>query len=199
MVLMDIQMPEMDGHLATNEIRNKLKSAIPVIAMTAHAMAGEREKCIKSGMNDYISKPINEESLLAMIIKYSKNNESSQPPAAATPDRKVLNLEFIDQFSKDDKEFKKEIIQEFVTRVPDNIHTMEKAIQEKNYSIIHRIAHDMKTTVHFMGLTALIGHLLQRIEELASSNGAIVSIQQMFVDIKSVCMQAVQEAGHFVA
>ena len=192
-------MPEMDGHLATSEIRNKLKSAIPVIAMTAHAMAGEREKCIKSGMNDYISKPINEDSLLAMIIKYSKNNESSQPAAAAAPDRKVLNLEFIDQFSKDDKEFKKEIIQEFVTRVPDNIHTMEKAIQEKNYSIIHRIAHDMKTTVHFMGLTALIGHLLQKIEELASSNGAIVSIQQMFVDIKSVCMQAVQEAGHFVA
>ena len=199
MVLMDIQMPEMDGHLATSEIRNKLKSAIPVIAMTAHAMAGEREKCIKSGMNDYISKPINEESLLAMIIKYSKSNESSQPPAVAAPDRKVLNLEFIDQFSKNDKEFKKEIIQEFVTRVPDNIHTMEKAIQEKNYSIIHRIAHDMKTTVHFMGLTALIGHLLQRIEELASSNGAMVSIQQMFVDIKSVCMQAVQEAGHFVA
>ena len=199
MVLMDIQMPEMDGHLATSEIRNKLKSAIPVIAMTAHAMAGEREKCIKSGMNDYISKPINEDSLLAMIIKYSKSNESSQPPAVAAPDRKVLNLEFIDQFSKNDKEFKKEIIQEFVTRVPDNIHTMEKAIQEKNYSIIHRIAHDMKTTVHFMGLTILIGHLLQKIEDLASSNGAIVSIQQMFVDIKSVCMQAVQEAGHFVA
>ena len=97
------------------------------------------------------------------------------------------------------RNFKKEIIQEFVSRVPDNIQTMEKAIQEKNYSIIHRIAHDMKTTVHFMGLTALIGHLLQRIEELASSNGAMVSIQQMFVDIKSVCMQAVQEAGHFVA
>ena len=50
-----------------------------------------------------------------------------------------------------------------------------------------------------MGLTVLIGHLLQKIEELASSNGAIVSIQQMFVDIKSVCMQAVQEAGHLVA
>ncbi len=197
MVLMDIQMPEMDGHLATREIRHKLKSTIPVIAMTAHAMAGEREKCIKSGMNDYISKPINEENLFAMIVKYSNCNEKSHPNSA--PDRKVLNLEFIDQFSKDDKEFKKGIIQEFVSRVPDNIYTMEKAIQEKNYSIIHRIAHDLKTTVHFMGLTVLIGHLLQKIEDLASSNGAMVSIQQMFVDIKSVCMQAVQEAGHLVA
>jgi signal transduction histidine kinase/FixJ family two-component response regulator len=202
MVLMDIQMPEMDGHLATNEIRKKLKSDVPVIAMTAHAMVGEREKCIKSGMNDYISKPLNEDSLYAMIIKYSKN--SGNTPAAGNEQSniqenktsKVLNLEFIDKFSKDDTDFKKEIIKEFVNRVPDNLTTMEKAIGEKNYSAIYRIAHDMKTTVHFMGLTALIGHLLQKIEELASSNQAIVSIQQMFTDIKLVCMQAVQEAGH---
>jgi hypothetical protein len=56
----------------------------------------------------------------------------------------------------------------------------------------------MKTTVHFMGLTVLIGHLLQKIEELASSNGALVTIREMFVDIKYVCMQAVQEAGHLM-
>lgn len=75
---------------------------------------------------------------------------------------------------------------------------MEMAIHEKNYSIIRRIAHDMKTTIHFMGLTVLIGHLLQRIEELSSSNGAMATIQQMFTDIKLVCMRAVQEAGHLV-
>jgi signal transduction histidine kinase/CheY-like chemotaxis protein len=71
MVLMDIQMPEMDGYSATRQIREELKSTIPVIAMTAHAMSGEREKCIKSGMNDYISKPINEEILFDIIQKYS--------------------------------------------------------------------------------------------------------------------------------
>lgn len=207
MVLMDIQMPEMDGHLATSEIRNKLRSDVPVIAMTAHAMAGEREKCIKSGMNDYISKPLNEDSLYAMIIKYSNNNGQNTPATVNEvkckqenkTGNKVLNLEFIDKFSKDDKEFKNEIIKEFVNRVPDNLTTMEKAIGEKNYSTIYRIAHDMKTTVHFMGLSALIGHLLQKIEELASSNGAIVYIQQMFADIKMVCIQAVQEAGSLVA
>jgi len=71
MVLMDIQMPEMDGYSATRQIREELKSTIPVIAMTAHAMSGEKEKCIKSGMNDYISKPINEEILFDVIQKYS--------------------------------------------------------------------------------------------------------------------------------
>ena len=71
MVLMDIQMPEMDGYSATRQIREELKSTIPVIAMTAHAMSGEKEKCIKSGMNDYISKPIDEEILFDIIQKYS--------------------------------------------------------------------------------------------------------------------------------
>ncbi len=195
-VLMDIQMPEMDGHMATKTIRNELKSTVPIIAMTAHAMAGEREKSINSGMNDYISKPLDEKNLFDIIIKYSKNNEKNYTPL--TVDHNVINLDYIDQLSSEDKEFKRKIIREFVSRVPDSIQTMEKAIHEKNYSTINKVAHDMKTTVHFMGLTVLIGHLLQRIEELASSNGAMVTIQQMFVDIKSVCMQAVQEAGHLV-
>lgn len=198
MVLMDIQMPEMDGHMATRNIRKELKSAVPIIAMTAHAMAGEREKCINSGMNDYISKPLNEENLFDLIIKYSKNKDNEKNHTPLTVDQNVINLDYIDKFSNQDKEFKREIIREFVSRVPDNIQTMEKAIHEKNYSIIHRIAHDMKTTIHFMGLTVLIGHLLQRIEELSSSNGAMATIQQMFTDIKLVCMQAVQEAGHLV-
>ena len=199
MVLMDIQMPEMDGHMATRNIRRELKSAVPIIAMTAHAMAGEREKCINSGMNDYISKPLNEENLFDIIIKYSKNKEKERNHTPLTVNHNVINLDYIDKFSNQDKEFKKEIIREFVSRVPDNIQTMEMAIHEKNYSIIHRIAHDMKTTIHFMGLTALIGHLLQRIEELSSSNGAMATIQQMFTDIKLVCMQAVHEAGHLLA
>lgn len=194
---MDIQMPEMDGHMAARSIRSDLRSSIPVIAMTAHAMAGEREKCINSGMNDYISKPLNEKELLGIILNYAKSAQLVSTPA--TPDRNVINLNYIDEVSEKDGDFKKEIIREFVKQVPDNIKTMEKAIHEKNYSVIYRVAHDMKTTVHFMGLTALIGHLLQKIEELAVSNSAIVSIQQMFIDIKLVCMQAVQEASPLLA
>jgi signal transduction histidine kinase/BarA-like signal transduction histidine kinase len=71
MVLMDIQMPEMDGYTATSVIRNELKSAIPIVAMTAHAMMGEKEKCLQLGMNDYISKPLKETILYNIIAQYS--------------------------------------------------------------------------------------------------------------------------------
>jgi len=70
LILMDIQMPEMNGYEATKFIRNHLNINIPVIAMTAHALPGEREKCISYGMTDHISKPINENELRTLIDKY---------------------------------------------------------------------------------------------------------------------------------
>jgi signal transduction histidine kinase/CheY-like chemotaxis protein len=71
LILMDIQMPEMDGYTATDVIRNELNLQIPIIAMTAHAMMGEKEKCLQLGMNDYISKPLKETILYNIIAQYS--------------------------------------------------------------------------------------------------------------------------------
>ena len=70
-ILMDIQMPEMDGYTATDVIRHELHLQIPIIAMTAHAMMGEKEKCMQLGMNDYISKPLKETILYNIIAQYS--------------------------------------------------------------------------------------------------------------------------------
>ena len=67
LILMDMQMPEMDGYEATRHIREALKLDIPIIALTAHAMSEEREKCIALGMNDYISKPFDPKELEAKI------------------------------------------------------------------------------------------------------------------------------------
>ena len=71
LILMDIQMPEMDGYTATQEIRGNLKLNTPIIAMTAHALAGEREKCLSYGMNEYISKPIREDQLHKLIAQFT--------------------------------------------------------------------------------------------------------------------------------
>jgi CheY-like chemotaxis protein len=69
LIFMDIQMPEMDGFEATTTLREKGFGRIPIVAMTAHAMKGYREKCIEAGMNDYLSKPIKQDQVLRMIEK----------------------------------------------------------------------------------------------------------------------------------
>lgn len=72
LVLMDIQLPVMDGYTATTIIRNDLKSTVPIIATTAHAFSNEREKCFAAGMNDYVPKPLQEDEVLKVIQKYIK-------------------------------------------------------------------------------------------------------------------------------
>jgi CheY-like chemotaxis protein len=92
LVLMDIEMPEMNGYEATRYIREKMNSAIPIIAMTAHAMAGEREKCMQLGMNDYISKPINSELLFKKMLIFATNRKPYNVTASMT---KIMNLDLL--------------------------------------------------------------------------------------------------------
>jgi PAS domain S-box-containing protein len=77
LIFMDVQMPEMDGKEATQALRQKGFTDIPIVAMTAHAMKGDREKCIEAGMNDYITKPIKREMVFGMIQKYVFKQEES--------------------------------------------------------------------------------------------------------------------------
>ena len=75
LILMDVQMHDFDGFEATSEIRKKEKQSgahMPVIAMTAHAMSGDRERCLNAGMDNYISKPIHASTLLELVSQYVK-------------------------------------------------------------------------------------------------------------------------------
>ncbi len=90
LVLMDVQMPEMDGYEATAVIRDPasavLDHGIPVIAMTAHAMEGDREKCLEAGMDDYIAKPVNPKAVAEVIERWlAERREGADPEEAAPP------------------------------------------------------------------------------------------------------------------
>ncbi|MEW6077176.1 MAG: response regulator [Thermodesulfobacteriota bacterium] len=90
-VLMDVQMPVMDGYRATSEIRgNENISRLPVIAMTAHAMAGDRQKSLDAGMNDHVTKPVNPQELLSALARWIGPRNRTKPAAASRPTRAPL-------------------------------------------------------------------------------------------------------------
>jgi len=190
LVLMDIQMPELDGYAATQIIRNDLKLDVPIIAMTAHAMAGEKEKCLSYGMNEYISKPIKEAELYAMIEQYA----NATAPAAATNGEPVINLQYLRELSMGDAEFEHAIIRQFIVQVPEELEVLNEAILSRRFIKIKSIAHGMKSSVAYMGLSEKLNHYLQRMETEAVLQPESAHFEEDFEQIKCICNQALAEA-----
>ena len=189
-VLMDIQMPEMDGYVATGIIRNDLKLNIPIIAMTAHAMAGEKEKCLHLGMNDYISKPIKETALFNLIAQYAQANANNK--VAGNENGKVVDLNYLHELSGNDKEFEEIMMQQFVLQTPEEMLQLQKAIEADDYMEAKKIAHSLKSTVGYMGLADRLHPKLQTIEKAATANNK-EDIVIAFEEVKAVATSAVEE------
>ena len=150
-VFMDIQMPEIDGLEATGIIRDEesevLDHKVPVIAMTAHAIKGDREKCLKAGMNGYISKPINPEDLLSAIT----SNTGKETPVLVNlvkPEKedKILNWQLFLSRTGGDEQFCKEILLESITDLDNNIHELKNKLSGENKEDIIYLAHTIKGT-----------------------------------------------------
>ncbi|MDJ1504319.1 ATP-binding protein [Xanthocytophaga agilis] len=198
LVLMDIQMPRMDGYTTSQHIRGELKLDVPIIAMTAHAMAGEREKCLSYGMNEYLSKPVREQDLYGLINQFLITDKNSQ----TAPDSinivshtySCIDLQYLSEISKGDKEYEKMMTLQFLEILPKELEIIESSLIKKDFAIVRRVAHNMKTTVSIMGLTDQLGDYLTALEE----NMGDEEQQLAHVTIlKQICTQALEEANHF--
>ena len=198
-ILMDIQMPEMDGYTAVQEIRQTLKLDTPVIAMTAHAMPGEREKCLSYGMNEYISKPIKEEQLLNLITKFSGSRIATKAELQNTirisnNNFHYINLEYMKEISQGDIEYEKTVTSQFLEMVTEHLRDIEKYWQQENTSALRQTAHNMKTSVSIMGLTE---QLLPYLDALEYETLSETSFQHYFHSLKEICTSATEEAKTF--
>jgi CheY-like chemotaxis protein len=199
LVLMDIQMPGMDGYTATREIRLKLKLDIPIIAMTAHAFAGEREKCLSYGMNEYIAKPINEIRLSRLITQFTgianaraenKKNVSNEYPAAY----QFINLQYMREIGEGSKEYEKTVTELFIEAIPSDLEGLESALKKKDLVTLRQTAHNMKTNVSIMGLSEKLSSYLDELEYEPFDQA---HFQQIILSIKNICLNALPEARHF--
>jgi PAS domain S-box-containing protein len=156
LILMDLQMPVMDGYVATSFIRNVLKLATPIIAMTAHSMSEERKNCLSKGMDDYISKPFKPQELLGKIKSYTVSVPQTRD--VDTLAEKVtqrngvdhhslqFDLDTLREISDDDDDFVEESIRMVLKGLPADLNALDLCIQESGYDQGRKIAHKLKSS-----------------------------------------------------
>jgi len=168
-VLMDCQMPEMDGYEATGEIRTSeskvLDHRVPIIAMTANAMKGDRGKCLEAGMDDYLCKPVNPQELNDILEKWIAKQDSSLLYEATNSDKEPVQNIFDKASLLDrlmgDKELANEILAGFLEDVPRKFSALKEALEKRDASSVMREAHTLKGASADVGGKALLETTLE--------------------------------------
>ncbi|MVM35462.1 PAS domain S-box protein [Spirosoma sp. HMF4905] len=160
LVLMDIQMPVMDGYTATRHIRTTLKKDVPIIAMTAHALASEREQCLQAGMNDFLPKPFQVEELQRILRKYTplhySEGPSSTKPKAVVDVKPSFSLEVLLSALDNDREFAAEVMELFLEQTPGEIQKIQECLEQSDLATIGGIIHTQKVAFKMFGLTEMV-------------------------------------------
>jgi len=153
LVLMDLQMPEMDGLEATAAIREKEKGTgrhIPIIAMTARAMTGDRERCLAAGMDDYVSKPLHAENLfraIESVIARTGDEHPTEPTREDGETTDTFDLEKVLERVGGDLALVKEVAQVFLEDCPTAMSKIKEAIDDGDAEALERAAHSLKGSV----------------------------------------------------
>ncbi|MDH4264091.1 MAG: response regulator [Deltaproteobacteria bacterium] len=183
LILMDVQMPEMDGFEATAAIRQKeseMGRHIPIIAMTAHAMKGDRELCLEKGMDDYVSKPIQPKDLSVAINRQLGNTVLPQPevpPGDGSDGKVVFDQRILLDRLDGDEELFKEIVRTFLDDAPLQVEKLKQALREENLSQIEKKAHSLKGAAMNIGGNALQATALE--VEVAGKKGDLKSTREL--------------------
>lgn len=158
LILMDIQMPGMDGYEATRLIREEEagregQPRVPIIAVTAHAISGYREKCLEAGMDDYLSKPFRKRDLLGLVEKWALGGGtipsamvSSHPDPGEDrgQNREIFDLDLALEEFDNDREFLGEVLEEFLDTLAGQLTVIKAAIEENRAGTVGNEAHAIK-------------------------------------------------------
>jgi CheY-like chemotaxis protein len=179
-VLMDLQMPEMNGFEATEYIRNVLNSEIPIIALSADVTTIDVAKCKAAGMNDYIAKPVDEKLLYRKIIDLVRGPISTRPNEervdaiqheavhGITKNEKYVDFTFLVNRTKSNPKLMMEIISLYLKQTPSLLDAMKQGMNDENWKIVYSAVHKLIPSFVIMGIRADGESMAKKIQEYAS-------------------------------
>ena len=196
-VLMDLQMPEMNGFEATEHIRNILKSDIPIIALTADVTTVDLAKCKAVGMNDYIAKPVDERLLYSKIVNLVKKNQSTEVPTEEHKGddlrKSCIDLEYLSKRTKSNPLLMMEMISLYLEQTPPLLYAMKQSMKDKNWVGLYAAVHKMIPSFAIMGISDDFENMAKEVQEYAGTQQQTDHIPALIVQIESICLQACVE------
>lgn len=198
-ILMDLQMPEMNGFEATDYIRNKLHSKIPIIALTADVTTVDLAKCKAVGMNDYIAKPVDERLLYSKIIGLVKKtsllkfNENKEDEEAHHEVLRCINLDYLTHRTKSDPALMMEMISLYLEQTPPLVSLMKESLKNKDWHSLYAAVHKMIPSFSIMGISSDFENMAKRVKEYASTQQQTEVIADLVDKLEHICQQACLE------
>jgi CheY-like chemotaxis protein len=186
-ILMDVQMPQMGGIEATEIIRNELNDSTPIIAFTANAFKTEIEKCKMAGMNDYVTKPFDEDVLIETIAKHTlKINTYPILPVKEIPKYiQLYDLTSLQKLSRGNNEFVNKMINIFVAQTTEVIEKASVAISQNNFIETSLLIHKIKPSIETLGIVTLIKEI-KHLEKMTKETSDKKQIKKLFYSIKDI-------------
>ncbi|MDP1746523.1 MAG: response regulator [Bacteroidota bacterium] len=198
-VLMDLQMPEMNGFETTYHIRNGKNPTIPIIALTANVTTTDVEKCRAAGMNDYISKPINTKLLYTTIIKYItkeqipkkrvKNETLQICTEQQLTKKKCINLDNLNELTNGNLHVKSKIAKVYMDEIPKLLLTMKQSMDNLDWDALRIASHSLIPSFALMGINKEFETMARTIEKLATRKENLEKIKQLFQKIDLLCTE----------
>jgi len=194
-ILMDLQMPEMNGFEATDYIRNTLNSNIPIIALTADVTTVDLAKCTAVGMNDYLAKPIDEKLLYNKIISLVKKPIviDKIKPSINVDLKKCIDLNYLNIRTKSNPTLMMEMILLYLEQTPTLISSMKKSLEDNDWHTLQGAAHKIIPSFAIMGMHPDFENMAKKIQEYAITQEQAPSIIHLVKKIENVCNQAYKE------
>ena len=194
LILMDLQMPEMNGFEATDYIRNIMKSTIPIIALTADVTTVDLAKCKAVGMNDYVAKPVDEKLLYSKIVGLVKKpiliNVKETDVNNLIEKVKYTDLTYLIHRTKSNPILMMEMISLYLEQTPPLIASMKQSLKEKDWASLYSAVHKMIPSFAIMGISASFENMAKKVQEFASSQQQIEGIPNLVQQLEKVCTQA---------